>query len=151
MHADTAISAAKQDIAQHVRASAISNFFCWVQSRQGLPVRVRVDIHAAANTLQHTATHCNTLQHIATLNFFCWIQSRQGLPVTVRVDIHTAIHCNTLHTHVYCCVFQCVDKVCLCKCMWVCLLEWVWVLVYVWVWVGVWIWMWAWAWVWVWV
>jgi len=49
------------------------------------------------NTLQHTATHCNTLQHTAT---HCNTQHRTS--TNCKTLRHTATHYNTLH-QTHCC------------------------------------------------
>jgi len=52
------------------------------------------------NTLQHTATHCNTLQHSATHVIHTCVARHVTCLITLQ---HTATHCNTLQhtaTHV---------------------------------------------------
>ena len=57
-----------------------------------------------SNTLQHTATHCNALQHTATLQRWAQILKSQLITSDVHIYIcpkthrkqHTATHCNTL-------------------------------------------------------
>jgi len=54
------------------------------------------------NTLQHTATHCNTLQPTATHCNMLFKQHIQGAHCGVPY-IHSATHCNTLpHTATHC-------------------------------------------------
>jgi len=60
------------------------------------------------NTLQHTATHCNTLQHTATHCNIYTCAGHKGIAIPLNYCNtlqHTATHCNTLqhtatHTHV---------------------------------------------------
>jgi len=50
-------------------------------------------------SLQHTATHCNTLQHTAT---HCNTQAHSHCDICVNESLqHTATHCNT-QAHSYC-------------------------------------------------
>ena len=50
-------------------------------------------------TVQHTATHCNTLQHTATHCNTDPPLHLQYLPIQKETHVHTATHCNTLqHT-----------------------------------------------------
>jgi len=56
--------------------------------------------------LQHTATHCNTLQHTATHCNTHTSQRRNYTATHIRLQ-HTATHCNTLqHTARYCNTLQ---------------------------------------------
>jgi len=49
--------------------------------------------------LQHTASHCNTLQHTATHFNLLQHTAERGLGLNIHALQHTATHCNTLrHT-----------------------------------------------------
>ena len=59
--------------------------------------------HELSLSLQHTATHCNTLQHQCIMDCRSHCNTLQ----------HTATHCNTLqHTAVCCSELQCVAVCC---------------------------------------
>ena len=55
--------------------------------------------------MQHTATHCNTLQHTATTTCICYVKNsitdgeKECMYLTCNTLQHIATHCNTLqHT-----------------------------------------------------
>ena len=55
-------------------------------------------------TLQHTATHCNTLQHTATRSFHEWHDSFVSV---TGLNVYSATHCNTLqHSATHCNTLQ---------------------------------------------
>jgi len=51
------------------------------------------------NTLHHSVSHCNTLQHTATHEALEWHEQPQALQVDILNDTlhHSASHCNTVH------------------------------------------------------
>ena len=92
----------------------VMHYFVWRDSF------TRVPCH---NILQHIATHCNTLQHTATLSKRHRVLQTLGHPWSRRSDWVRACVRACVCVDVYVCVLVCTCVLCTCVCACVC--EWV--------------------------